>query len=243
MLITITAYDGHMNMMVMKSCRNVFAPVSLQSGHTDKTTKMFGPNMIGISVFHLIYLLYLAVLIKKSLNQKLAVRETPALGKKAGAMYSHSYSTSLQCRGISLSDPRTRPVRRPTICQVWSKSHREFRQQTVPYALSSAIRLNIKYLWSDEYLVLRLNLSGQGVDLLDEHVTLLSRQPLDLVRLNPLGHKLEVGVVLFPQLLNESRVLLLHVFKCLTRDLHLGQQCLLLLLVAAHLHGKGVKAS
>ena len=44
-----------------------------------------------------------------------------------------------------------------------------------------------------------------------------------------LGHKFEVGIVLLPELLQQSHVLFLHVFKRLPSHFHLAQHCLLLL--------------
>lgn len=52
---------------------------------------------------------------------------------------------------------------------------------------------------------------------------------MNLVGLDPLRHQLEVGIVLFPQLLQQPPILLLHVLKSLACHIHLGQQSLLLL--------------
>ena len=79
-------------------------------------------------------------------------------------------------------------------------------------------------------------LSLECVDLLHEHLLLLPGHPEDLVGLDAVRHELEVGVVLLAELLQQPRVLLLHVLERLARHLHLRHQGLLLLLVIRHLH-------
>lgn len=65
--------------------------------------------------------------------------------------------------------------------------------------------------------------------LIFENVFLFASQLVQLVGFYPLSHQLEVGIVFLPELLDQTRVLLLHVFKRLARHFHLVQQRLLLL--------------
>ncbi len=62
---------------------------------------------------------------------------------------------------------------------------------------------------------------SETTNLFDEHVLLLALQLVHLLGLDALRHELEVGVVLLAQLLDQARVLLLHVLERLARHLRI----------------------
>lgn len=72
----------------------------------------------------------------------------------------------------------------------------------------------------------------QRQNLVGQLLLLLPQQLVYLVGLDALAHQLEVGIVLLSQLLHQSAVLLLHVLKSLTCDVHLAEQSFLLLVRA-----------
>lgn len=69
----------------------------------------------------------------------------------------------------------------------------------------------------------------QGQNLISQLLLLFLQKFMDLIGLDALWHELEVGIVLFPQLLHQANVLLLHVLEGLARHVHFGEQCLLFL--------------